>query len=518
MTGQTYLLRSRHGVYYLRMVIPQAVRHALGVPQREVRISLRTKDKQHARLELASRVSAMTKTFKVYLQSDTPWEREAETEREERRQRYRHGAELIAKYGEFDIDDEDQLDVLRDALGPDEFEDYIFVRELQRQKNQTPSGLRANSTKVHQPVNQLLDRQAQRQGDLQDEKLRVAIDRFATHRRRTANQATVDKYVSQCEFFLKIVAEGQAREPMLSDITVAHVQNYIDVLTKLPKKLSPKDTRSIATLIATDAERMSDRTKSAHAQAVNMFLSWCSEQLYDVQPNLNRILAPLLGKAKRSNLRKYFTDEELARFFSLEIFQTGNYKRASDYWVPILGLYTGAREAELCQLLVSDVRRDPTTSIWYLDINDEGDKRLKTESSRRQVPLHPELERMNFLEFVEGAKGNQESKLFPSEVRNPRGEFGAFSKRFNRYKKEKAGIKSEKGASILDFHSFRHVVQEKLFNLGCEEFIINELVGHSKAKHSEGLRTYATGASLEVKRQTLIRPVYNVKLNPIAKP
>ncbi len=103
------------------MVIPQAVRHALGVPRREVRISLRTKDKQHARLELASRVSAMTKTFNVYLQSDQPWECEAETEREERRQRYRHGAELIAKYGEFDIDDEDQLDVLRGTLGTDEF-------------------------------------------------------------------------------------------------------------------------------------------------------------------------------------------------------------------------------------------------------------------------------------------------------------------------------------------------------------------------------------------------------------
>jgi hypothetical protein len=331
--SETYLLRSRHGVYYLRMVIPRAVRHALGVPQREVRISLRTKDKQHARLELASRVSAMTKTFYVHLQSDTPWERESETEREERRQRYRHGAELIARYGEFDIDDDDQLDVLRDALGPDEFEDYIFVMELQRQKTQNPSGLRANG---NQPLNQTLDRQAQRQGRLQDEKVRVAIGRFATHRRRKANQATVDKYVSQCELFLKIVAEVQARDPMLSDITVAHVQNYIDVLTKLPKKLSPKDTRSIATLIATDAERMSDRTKSAHAQAVNMLLSWCSEQLYDVQPNLNRILALLLGKAKRSNSRKYFTDEELKRFFSLEIFQTGNYKRASDYWVPIV--------------------------------------------------------------------------------------------------------------------------------------------------------------------------------------
>ena len=137
MTGQTYLLRSRHGVYYLRMVIPQAVRHALGIPQREVRISLRTKDKQHARLELASRVSAMTKTFNVYLQSDQPWECEAEREREERRQRYLHGAELIAKYGEFDSDDEDELDVLRDALGPDEFTFQTLPVQSANAKNLT---------------------------------------------------------------------------------------------------------------------------------------------------------------------------------------------------------------------------------------------------------------------------------------------------------------------------------------------------------------------------------------------
>ena len=60
-----------------------------------------------------------------------------------------------------------------------------------------------------------------------------------------------------------------------------------------------------------------------------------------------------------------------------------------DFWMPLIGLYTGMRIEEVCQLYVSDLKL--MDGIWCLDVNqDKPDKSVKT-SERRIVPLHPFL-------------------------------------------------------------------------------------------------------------------------------
>jgi integrase len=78
-----------------------------------------------------------------------------------------------------------------------------------------------------------------------------------------------------------------------------------------------------------------------------------------------------------------FTDEDLALIFGSENYLEYCGKDASRYWLPILGLYTGARLEELAQLHVEDIRKED--GILVLDINDKGDKRTKNKSSRRLV-------------------------------------------------------------------------------------------------------------------------------------
>ena len=41
------------------------------------------------------------------------------------------------------------------------------------------------------------------------------------------------------------------------------------------------------------------------------------------------------------------------------------------------------------------------SNIWYFDINDEGDRQVKNEQSLRRVPVHPEVQALGFLEYVE---------------------------------------------------------------------------------------------------------------------
>ncbi|MGY4231664.1 hypothetical protein ACVIIW_000611 [Bradyrhizobium sp. USDA 4449] len=70
-------------------------------------------------------------------------------------------------------------------------------------------------------------------------------------------------------------------------------------------------------------------------------------------------------------------------------------------WAPLVALFQGARRTEVIQLLLQDIARDPDTDLWTFRFDREGDKRIKTLSSIRRVPIHPELVRLGFLSFVE---------------------------------------------------------------------------------------------------------------------
>jgi integrase len=159
--------------------------------------------------------------------------------------------------------------------------------------------------------------------------------------------------------------------------------------------------------------------------------------------------------------------------------------------------------------LSSDIRQDQSTSLWYIDINEDGEKSLKTDESPRQVPIHPELERLEFIDFAMGASTNSGAKLFPNEKRNTRGEFGAYSKRFNRYRVAQ-GIKNTP-ATYLNYHSLRHTVQNDLLGNGNEQYVLNGLVGHTQAKQSQSVQTYSSGASLKGKRELFLKFDYKVK-------
>jgi hypothetical protein len=74
------------------------------------------------------------------------------------------------------------------------------------------------------------------------------------------------------------------------------------------------------------------------------------------------------------------------------------------FWLPLLGLYTGARLNELAPLGAADVTTDLA----------EG-RRLKTVGSRRSVPVHTELLRIGFTDFVDHVRkrNGANGRLFP---------------------------------------------------------------------------------------------------------
>ncbi|CAA2143111.1 hypothetical protein [Hyphomicrobium sp. ghe19] len=111
--------------------------------------------------------------------------------------------------------------------------------------------------------------------------------------------------------------------------------------------------------------------------------------------------------------------------------------RAWRFWLPLIMLFSGARPNEIAQLHVKDVQRTPT-GTWFLDLADEAGedgKSLKTISSRRRVPLHPELIRFGFLDFVKVRKSSMAEhgpRLFHELKANKYGNLAWYAaRRFN---------------------------------------------------------------------------------------
>ena len=105
-----------------------------------------------------------------------------------------------------------------------------------------------------------------------------------------------------------------------------------------------------------------------------------------------------------------------------------------------------------------EIRYSLKTGIWCLDINDDGDKRLKNAPSKRIIPLHPVLVNdLNFPGYVQSLKQRGEVRIFP-ELRKISHQYShAASRWFNERYKKQIGLSTEDGQKKT-YHSFRHTL------------------------------------------------------------
>jgi integrase len=144
------------------------------------------------------------------------------------------------------------------------------------------------------------------------------------------------------------------------------------------------------------------------------------------------------------------------------------------FWMPLIGLYTGMRIEEICQLYVSDLKK--IDGIWCFDINqNKPDKSVKT-SERRIVPLHPFLaEELNFVGYVKSLP-DQKDRIFP-ELKRIKNRYSHHASPWFSDFKQRCGVVAPPRKKT--FHSFRHTVIDHLLQKDIQDRIISMLVGHS---------------------------------------
>lgn len=158
------------------------------------------------------------------------------------------------------------------------------------------------------------------------------------------------------------------------------------------------------------------------------------------------------------------------------------------YWVPLIGLYSGMRQEEICQLHLEDIEREE--AITFFNLNDRPPRKLKNRNAVRRVPVHSKLIELGLMKRLKELSLKRETLLFP-ELK-PGGADDRlghdFSKWFTRYRKN-IGIYRPG----LDFHSLRHTATTLMHRAGVERTLIDELTGHSTAGETS---RYTKGASL----------------------
>ena len=211
-------------------------------------------------------------------------------------------------------------------------------------------------------------------------------------------------------------------------------------------------------------------------------------------------------KSHHLNGYKPYTDDELAQIFNHE--NLLSLEQPADFWLPLLGLHTGARISELTQLLLTDIKQ--VDGIWTIDINEEVDekrrtsrasakqekssdplgKSLKNSASVRKIPLHPTLIKIGFLDYVELVKPYR-GDLFPYLNADAFGsKSGRPSERFGKYL-DRLKITSKNKV----FHSFRSTANDLLKQAGVPEETRCQFVGHEH--NTVNSRVYSQRHSVE---------------------
>lgn len=160
------------------------------------------------------------------------------------------------------------------------------------------------------------------------------------------------------------------------------------------------------------------------------------------------------------------------------------------YWLPIFCVWHGCRVEEIGAAKASDIKSED--GVWFLDLRS---RKLKNKQSQRQLPIHPRVIALGFIEHARAQ--DQKGHLFPDLPHDPTNEEAStrlFSKWWGRWcaaNAETVGEGFDDPAKV--FHSFRHT-----FKRACrgkmEEEVHDLLTGH-KGSDSSG-RGYGRGMSL----------------------
>jgi integrase len=212
----------------------------------------------------------------------------------------------------------------------------------------------------------------------------------------------------------------------LGEITKSHAREFQRAIAKVSRSRAA-NLRSLPLpkLIEHTSRKPASAMRSATTinKSINMLAAITSfaqrEGLLDEVPG--SYVSPfgkdvkLIVDRRDEETREPFAPSDLAAIFASGVFTRGERPLAgcgeAAFWYPIIALLSGMRLEEIAGLRLGDLAQDEETGRWYFDVNTHAGRSVKTASSVRKVPLHPELVRIGLLRYRQSLSGT--TSLWP---------------------------------------------------------------------------------------------------------
>jgi integrase len=299
-------------------------------------------------------------------------------------------------------------------------------------------------------------------------------------RQRERPRRTVAEY----ERAITLFTELHGDLPIVQ-IKRAHARQFREALRDVPRKRTGKLLKAPLPELA-QWGREHPQTQKIGAGTVNKLIGgvqavcrWARRE--DMLPDDWADPFAEMRLEEQESGRAPFELDELKAMFSAPVFTKGERPKGgrgeAAFWLPLLALFGGERLSELTGLKISDVTHSQLIGgeCIFITPDPKAARRLKTKQSERFVPVHPELIKLGFLDFVAAqakARGEKEW-LFPETAPGTNGA-AAYSKWFGRYIGAH-GVTDE--AKV--FHSFRHLFTDALRVADVSDELRQALLGWS---------------------------------------
>lgn len=280
-------------------------------------------------------------------------------------------------------------------------------------------------------------------------------------------------------------------------------------------------------------KKSATRTINKRFCRVEQFFKWAEDKGYAISGACPKLRIKESKKIRKNAARDIFSLDDLKNIFLSPEYvspRAGRYPRTPYmFWLPLMGLFTGARIEELAGLRTKDVIED--NGIACIDINRELDeseiantsdeerqpgeeepaeKQVKNDASIRVCALHPKLLELGFLDYVAYRRSKGDIRMFPeTKVRSKTNRAGTTASRwFGRYL-DRRGITTKKKV----FHSFRHTFINALKQKKVHLALAQELAGHQGDSVTYGL--YGKGLKSQTQFEILQDLNFGIDFSPL---
>lgn len=200
-----------------------------------------------------------------------------------------------------------------------------------------------------------------------------------------------------------------------------------------------------------DAMQKSVHVITAKNRLVQVAAIWRENQLNAKIPrDLQNPFAGLTVRvpASHESKRTQFSEAELKQIFTAPPCKVGRtVSELAGYWIPLIGLYHGARLQEICGLEAADIEDSPYGLTIHIRPN--GIRGIKGNAKgARHFPVHPKLLELGFADYVKAMREAGVSRVFPGLSRSE-----TFGDAFTHHVRKLLNVSTDR---LVGMHCFRH--------------------------------------------------------------